>query len=227
MSKANSTVVPIDRVVSLRKLVEDALASAIVSGEMAPGELFSAPTLAQRFQVSTTPVREAMLNLEKRGLVEAVRNKGFRVTRMSAEELQDIVDVRLMLEPAAMKRLAGSIARDELPALRASAGDIVAGAERGDLGAYLVADAAFHNALTAMLGNDRLAEIVADLRAKTRLPGLASMLASEELRVSALEHHELLELLEAGKGDEAEALMRRHIGHAVGWWAGRPESEVG
>lgn len=226
MSKANSTVVPIDRVQSLRKLVEDALASAIVSGEMAPGELFSAPTLAQRFEVSTTPVREAMLNLEKRGLVEAVRNKGFRVTGVSAEELQDIVDVRLMLEPAAMKRLAGTIALDALPALRDKAAAIAAGAERGDLGAYLVADAAFHNALTAMLGNDRLAEIVADLRAKTRLPGLSSMLASEELRVSALEHHELLELLEAGNGDEAEALMRRHIGHAVGWWAGRPESDA-
>jgi len=227
MSNAHSSVAPIDRVMSLRRLVEDALASAIVSGEMAPGELFSAPTLAQRFEVSTTPVREAMLNLEKRGLVEAVRNKGFRVTSMSAEELQDIVDVRLMLEPAAMGRLAGSIDPEELPALRATAGEIVSGARKGDLGAYLTADAAFHNALTAMLGNARLAEIVADLRAKTRLPGLASMLASEELRASALEHLELLELLEAGKGAEAEALMRRHIGHAVGWWAGKPETAAG
>src|SRR5690606_8605969 len=52
---------------SLRDRVESTLAAAIISGEMPPGELYSAPVLAARFQVSATPVREAMLNLEKRG----------------------------------------------------------------------------------------------------------------------------------------------------------------
>lgn len=216
----------LDRVVSLRARVEDALAGAIVSGEMPPGQLFSAPALAQQFDVSTTPVREAMLNLEKRGLVEAVRNKGYRVTGVSAAELQDIVDVRLLLEPPAMARLAERIASDDMPALRALADDIVAGAARGDLSGYLAADAEFHTALMNLVGNGRLTDIVVELRAMTRLPGLSSMLATDELRASAEEHHELLELLEAGRGSEAAALMARHIGHVVGWWAGRPEGDA-
>lgn len=224
MPKADLTVATIDRVLSLRQRVEDVLAGAIISGGMPAGELFSAPTLALQFNVSTTPVREAMLNLEKRGLVEAVRNKGYRVTSVSLAELQDIVDVRLLLEPAAMGMLAGRLADTVLPELTALADEIVQGAERGDLAGYLAADAAFHTALTEQLGNARLTDIVVDLRGKTRLPGLASMLATEELMASAREHHELLALLAGGRSADAEALMSRHVGHVVGWWAGRAES---
>lgn len=61
---------------SLRQQVEEEIAAAIVSGEMAPGELVSAPTLAARFEVSATPVREAMLNLEKRGSWPPSATKG-------------------------------------------------------------------------------------------------------------------------------------------------------
>lgn len=226
MSEGSLIVTPINRLHRLRNQVEEALASAIIAGEMAPGELFSAPSLAQRFEVSTTPVREAMLNLEKRGLVEAVRNKGFRVTHVSEEELRDIVDVRLLLEPVAMMRLAQTVDVDQLAGLRPRAREIVVAAERGDLGAYLQADTDFHVALTEMLGNERLTMMVVDLRAATRLPGLAHMLATDELRISAGEHQELLELLQARKGAEAQALMHRHVGHVLGWWAGRSEPDL-
>ncbi|MBF0817276.1 GntR family transcriptional regulator [Microbacterium paludicola] len=219
-----STVEVITRSPSLRDHVEEALASAIISGGLAPGELLTAPTLAQRFGVSATPVREAMLNLQKRGFVEPVRNKGFRVTDVSEEDLRTIVEVRLMLEPPAMARLAGDVPAGDVDGLRGAADRIVQGAAAGDLAAYLTADTAFHISLTDLLGNQRLTNLIAELRAQTRLPGLAGMLSSEELTVSAQEHHELLDLLVAGKAREAESLMRRHISHVIGWWAGRPET---
>ena len=68
---------------SLREQVAQALRGALVAGEMRPGTVYSAPALATRFGVSATPVREAMLDLAKEGLVEAVRNKGFRVVGLS------------------------------------------------------------------------------------------------------------------------------------------------
>jgi len=208
---------------SLRDRVEKALAAAIVSGEMPPGELFSAPMLAAQFAVSATPVREAMLNLEKRGFVEIVRNKGFRVTAVSDQEMQEITDVRGMLEPPAMRRLAGSLARERLPRLRELADRIVATARQGELGSYLEADTAFHLSLLNHLGNRHLVSIVAELRSQTRLVGLAGMVDTEELNQSAAEHHVLLDLLEAGDGERAEAFTAHHIGHVRGWWAGRPE----
>lgn len=214
---------PIKPVMSLREKVEDALAAAIISGEMPPGKMYSAPTLATMFNVSATPVREAMLNLEKRGLVEAVRNKGFRVTHVSDQDLYDIVRVRQLLEPQSMYELALHFPQDKEPDLRALADNIVAGARNGDLKAYLAADRVFHLALLEFLGNRLLVEVVSDLRSRTRLVGLVSMLKTETLDKSAAEHHELLDLLHRGDGVGARDLMRRHIGHATGWWAGRPE----
>lgn len=220
---AISVVAPLEPVSSLRERVELALEAAIRSGEMPPGELFSAPALAARFNVSATPVREAMLNLEKKGFVETVRNKGFRVTVVSDEDVENIVAVRRLLEPPVMRQIAGTIPARAYAELRSLADTIVASASRGDLTAYLEADRLFHAALTDFAGNPRLTSLVSELRQQTRLPGLAGLLATEELAKSAAEHHELLTMLEEGDGDQAEQLMHRHIGHVIGWWAGRPE----
>lgn len=210
---------------SLRAHVEEALSTAIISGELAPGTLLTVPTLAAQFDVSATPVREAMLDLEGRGFVEPVRNKGFRVTEVSDESLRELVEVRQLLEPPAMERLAGAFPVARLPELREVAQQIVAGAATGDLHAYLAADLEFHLELTTMLGNHLLVGIVRDLRSRTRLVGLASMLESDRLGESAAEHLELLDLLAAGDAAGARSLMHRHIHHTLGWWAGNPERD--
>jgi DNA-binding GntR family transcriptional regulator len=221
-----STMDALDRLapaVSLRQRVETEIAAAIVSGQMAPGELFSAPTLAARFGVSATPVREAMLNLEKRGLIEVLRNKGFRVTAVSEEDLRAIVEVRQLLEVPAAERVSGTLGARELAQLRALADAIVTAAAAGDLTAYLAADTTFHLTLLDLAGNPRLTAIVADLRSQTRLVGLAGLLDTDQLRASAAEHHRLVDLLEDGDGPGAARLLHAHIGHALGWWSGLPE----
>lgn len=208
---------------SLRVRVGRMLSLAIISGELAPGTLLTVPRTAEQFAVSATPVREAMLDLEKRGFVETVRNKGFRVTAVSDALLYDIVEIRLLLEPPAMARLAGEFPADRLADFRAQADAIVAGARSGDLPSYLLADQRFHLELTALLGNEVLVETIADLRERTRLVGLVSMVESSRLHLSADEHHRLLDHLASGDADAAETLMRQHIRHAIGWWAGRTE----
>src|SRR5690606_29765528 len=107
-------VKPLEARMSIRESVERALSALIVSGELAPRTLVSVPTLATQFDVSATPVREAMLELERRGFVEAVKNKGFRVTDVSREELANIVEVRQLLEPPAMEQLAGRFPMERL-----------------------------------------------------------------------------------------------------------------
>ncbi|MBS3182441.1 GntR family transcriptional regulator [Leucobacter manosquensis] len=220
----SSTVTPLRPALNLRERVEVALEAAIRSGEMPAGEVFSAPALAARFNVSATPVREAMLNLEKLGFVEAVRNKGFRVTTIRDEDVANIVAVRQLLEPPLMRHLAGKIPADAYSDLRAMADTIVQGAAEGDLTTYLEADRAFHYAVNTNSDNPRLINLISQLRKETRLPGLANMVATQKLSRSAAEHHELLDLLESGDGESAEAVMHCHIGHVIGWWAGRDES---
>jgi DNA-binding GntR family transcriptional regulator len=214
---------PVAAALSIRESVERALAALIVSGQLEPGSMVSVPTLAAQFDVSATPVREAMLELERRGFVEAVKNKGFRVTEVSDEELAHLAEVRQLLESPAIEALARRFPHDQLDSLTVLAQQIVDGADRGDLGAYLEADLRFHLALLRLCGNEILVEVVAELRSRTRLSGLRALLESGQLAVSAHEHLELLRLLAEGDSPGARALMTRHIGHVVGVWSGRPE----
>ena len=208
---------------SLRERVRRALVAAIVTGELAPNQLVSVPTLATRFNVSATPVREAILELEKSGYVEPVRNKGFRITAVSEESLRHVATVRLMIEPTCMERLAASFPTAAMSELRGGADRIIEGARTGDLVAYLEADTAFHVRLTAMLGNPIAVDIVSDLRSRARLLGLSAIAGTSRLVESAHEHHELLDLLSSGDGAGARSLMERHIGHSLGLWAGHSE----
>jgi DNA-binding GntR family transcriptional regulator len=215
---------------SLREQVAHALRAALVAGQMRPGVLYSAPALAGQFGVSATPIREAMLDLVKEGLVVAVRNKGFRVTELSDTELDEISAIRILIEPPTLGELArrrdsGMVPR--LEELRVMARRIVDCAERGDLIEYVEVDRQFHLALLALAGNEQLVRVVGELRARSRLYGLNLLVERGELGHSAREHERLVDLVLAGDAVGAEGLMRRHIGHVRGTWAGAREPDDG
>ena len=197
---------------------------AIVAGELQPGTLVSVPGLATQFAVSATPVREAMLNLEKRGFVESVKNKGFKVTEVSEQDLREIAQMRSWLEGPAMRIVAERLRGKSVEHYRVLAARIVDGAAKGDLEAYLAADLAFHSSLLKLTENERLVELVDELRRQTRMIALVHLRTSEELIHSAKEHEDLLELLALGDGERAERFMLRHVGHVLGWWSGHEES---
>ena len=210
-------------VLSLREQVERTLSSRIVAGEFAPGTVLTVPTLAGEFGVSATPVREAMLNLARRGFLSPLRNRGFEVTEVSPDELRELGEVRLMLEGPPMRELAGTLSDDVVERLLGLAEEIVRAGRVGRFEDYLEADTTFHLTLLELTGNRQLVRLVRELRQQTRLVGLVNLADSDELEGSSLEHAELVRLLVAGDGAGAEALMRRHIGHVAGLWSGRDE----
>src|SRR5688500_874195 len=135
---------------SHRERVADALRAALIAGELRPGEVYSAPTLAARFGVSATPVREAMLDLVKEGLVDTVRNKGFRVTAVSEKQLGEYTHIRSLIEIPTTAGLAGTADPVALEALRPAAEETVTAAAAGDLIAHVEADTRFHLGLLAL-----------------------------------------------------------------------------
>ncbi|MGK5740305.1 GntR family transcriptional regulator [Micromonospora sp. URMC 103] len=205
---------------NLRDRIRDALRAAIISGKLEPGVVYSAPALGARLGVSPTPVREAMLDLVKSGLVVAHPNKGFRITEVSEEDLDHLAAVRLLIEPPTVRTVVPVIPKEDFDELRTLAQAIVDAAERGDLVGYIEADHVFHLTLLGYSGNRFLVDVVADLRSRTRLLGLTPLLESGRLGRSAAEHHEILDFVEARDPSGAELLMRRHIGHVRGLWAG-------
>lgn len=204
---------------SLREQVAQALRAALITGEMRPGVVYSAPVLAAQFGVSATPVREAMLDLAKEGLVEAVRNKGFRVTELSDRDLDELTEIRQLIEVPTVARLADSGRAEEFERLRPIAEEIVAAGERGDLLAYVDADLRFHVELLALSGNAHLVSVVRDLRNRARLYGLSQLSERGTLGGSAREHLALLDALKSGDGAAVAQIMDEHIGHVRGIWA--------
>ncbi|MDH6130882.1 DNA-binding GntR family transcriptional regulator [Kitasatospora sp. MAA4] len=203
----------------LRDQVAHALRAALISGELRPGAVYSAPALAADFGVSATPVREAMLDLAREGLVEAVRNKGFRVTEVTERDLDDFTEIRALIEVPTVGRVTRSATREQLEALRPVALEIVAAAREHDLIGYLEADRQFHLTLLALAGNARLVEVVGDLRKRSRLYGLTRLDERGDLVSSAEEHLELLDIMLTGDAPAAESCMTRHLGHVRSLWA--------
>jgi DNA-binding GntR family transcriptional regulator len=195
---------------NLREQVVDQLRVAIVSGEMPPGAVCSVPSLARTLGISTTPIREALLQLTSDGLLQPMRNRGFRVVDPSLDELRGIFEVRMQLEASAFRKLV-RMGADDLAELEAQADTIAKSVETGDVPLYLAADRAFHAELLALAGNEVLADIVLRLRDRMRLYGIRSAHGLERQRASVPEHYRIIEVIRQGLEDEAEALMTSHV----------------
>jgi DNA-binding GntR family transcriptional regulator len=208
---------------SLRERVAESLRAALVSGRMVPGTTYSIPALAEQFGVSATPVREAMLDLVNEGIMAAVPNKGFRVVELSDAELDQITELRRLLEVPTVGGLAGAVDRPAVRRLRALADAVSDAARRGDVVAYVEADRELHLALLAEAGNPRLVEMVGRLRDQSRLYGLEQLAADGVLVDSAAEHLRLIDALESGDRRAAERVMAHHLDHVRGIWASRRE----
>jgi DNA-binding GntR family transcriptional regulator len=208
---------------SLRERVAESLRAALVSGRMVPGTTYSIPALAEQFGVSATPVREAMLDLVNEGIMSAVPNKGFRVVELSDAELDQITELRRLLEVPTVGELAGAIDRAAIRRLRSLAAAVSDAARRGDVVGYVEADRELHLALLAEAGNPRLVEMVGRLRDQSRLYGLEQLAADGVLVDSAAEHMRLIDALESGDRRAAERVMAHHLDHVRGIWASRRE----
>ena len=221
----NASQLTMLRTDSLREQVTRALEAAIVAGELKPGVIYSAPELAEWFGVSATPVREAMLDLVKEGFVQPLRNRGFRVVEMSDEDLDDIAQIRLLIEVPTISQTASLLTPARFEELAAAAEAIERAAAEGDVLQYLDADRRFHVELISVIGNARLTDLVDRLRRQARLFGLRDLAKSGRLMASAREHRGLLDKLWSQDIQTAENLMRAHIGHTRGLWAGREDRD--
>ncbi|WP_107441473.1 GntR family transcriptional regulator [Streptomyces jeddahensis] len=207
---------PAPRVVqrsSVRGQILDALRTALVEGELTPGEVYSAPALGERFGVSATPVREAMQQLALEGAVEVVPNRGFRVTRRTAEDLAELAEIRALLEVPVMLRLARTVPADRWAELRPLAEATVAAAVGGNFANYAESDRAFHRAVLALSGNRQLVRIADDLHRRAQWPSVGgpSPRGRAALVADAAEHTALLDALIAQDLGVVQSLVREHF----------------
>ncbi|MET7479778.1 GntR family transcriptional regulator [Streptomyces sp. NPDC005648] len=204
---------PVQRA-SVRGQILAALRTALVAGELKPGEVYSAPALGDRFGVSATPVREAMQQLALEGAVEVVPNRGFRVVERGTRELAELSEVRALIEVPVMLRLARAVPVERWAELRPSAEATVRAASTGCRATYAESDRAFHRAMLSLSGNEQLVRISDDLHRRAQWPLVGGAAGRGELMADAAEHTALLDALVAHDLDLVRALVGRHFAGA-------------
>ncbi|MGP3974043.1 GntR family transcriptional regulator [Streptomyces sp. 8N114] len=211
--------------VSLREQAREAVRTRIVLGQIKPGQVESAINVAAALGVSVTPVREAIMDLANLGVVEIIRNRGFRVPVLTDHDLDEIFRIRTMLEAPAMADVVQALDGEPVPQFRRLAEQITDAAREGDLVSFLDRDRQFHLGLLELLGNHRLVEIVGQLRDQARMQGLQKLADQGELTQSGEEHIAIVDAIESGDCELAAELMRKHLAHSRGIWAGRAEGD--
>jgi DNA-binding GntR family transcriptional regulator len=184
----------------------------IISCAIPPGSEMSEAQLCSQYKLGKAAVRVALTRLSHDGLVRAIPRRGYMVSPVTLQDIQDIFELRLMLEPAAARLAAGKVNAQQL---RAHDEVCRAGYEPGDArttSRYLEANKAFHVAIARATGNARLAGAIEHLLDEmTRLLHLGLRLRKGAMQETLHEHKALIKALARGDGEQAERLCRAQI----------------
>jgi DNA-binding GntR family transcriptional regulator len=201
---------------ALRHEVAQRLLSEIFRGELGAGNRLMVARLADRFGTSSTPVREALLELEALGVIEFVHNRGAIVAPFGAKELREIYDLRRILETEAARSACGRLDRGALETLRKRTDDLAddcTGTERIELALW--ADLQLHELISAECGNFRLAKEIQ--RYGTLVQTVREIIGNDsQVQQKAMkEHVGILGALLSEDPAAAAAAMSRHIDGAA------------
>jgi DNA-binding GntR family transcriptional regulator len=196
---------------------------AILAGRLRPGTRLGETQLAQLFSVSRTRVREALMRLEARGVVQVSARRGWFVFEPSPQEARDAFAARRAVEVGLLYCSRG-VTAPALTALKAHIDRERLAIEENDVGArsFLLGD--FHVCLAESLGNKPLADILRDLTARTVLTAMLYQ-SQHDATASCADHERIVAAIEAGETAEAARLMEEHIGDVEGALGVRAEAD--
>jgi DNA-binding GntR family transcriptional regulator len=207
-------VIPFQDVKPAKSLVEQAyreIRSRILENIWVPGYQALEQEIAAMLGMSRTPVREALIRLEKESFVQIVPRHGVRVLPVSPEDMREIYEVLTALECLAAERLANRRpSAEELQPLLDATQRMSDALDREDLDAWAKADETFHWMLVSLSGNKLLLETVMGYWDRAHRARLFTLRLRPKPVNSTLEHRQLVERIAAGDAEGAVAINRQH-----------------
>ncbi len=189
----------------------ESIRSAILGGQLAPGEQLVESRLAREFGISKTPVREALIRLSADGLVEIAPYRGARVVEITPGEVGHIIELRLLLELPIIAALAESRPADVLERLQESIDASRAALADGDRPAYLESIWAFSSIIYGTCENPRIVQVLSSLADQFHLIGATALRSQGRDRRSIDEHTAILVAIRAGSVEQSVAAARQHV----------------
>jgi len=206
--------VTLDNYKPLREIVFEAIREAIIGGTLKPGERLMEIQLAEEMGVSRTPVREAIRKLELEGFVVMIPRKGAYVAGLSMKDIADVFEIRAALEGMAAGLAAERITEEELEELERLLVKIGECIQSDDLNAVIEQDTEFHDVLFRATRNERLVQIVSNLREQIQRYRTASLSSPGRMKLALEEHKQIVEALSERDVEKAQRLAREHIENA-------------
>jgi len=191
----------------------DRIRCAILSGQLKPGAKLTEQDLAAELEVSRTPVREAIRQLEVERLVSRTPFVGVTVTQLGPEEVIELLDIREVLEGLVARLATQNMDSVHLQRLKKLLQELDASARKGDVAAYLDRALAFRRVLVECCGSATLTEHVLAIENRLRLTGSRTALLPGRMEAAIEEHGKLLDAIARGDAEDAERLNRERIRH--------------
>lgn len=205
------TLPPVATLPSLSDRVYQVLRQHIADRRFKPGSKLSVPRLASQLGVSRTPVKEALERLRRDGLVTTLTNRGAFVTIIRREDVDEIYQMREMLEGLATRLAAAKIDPSLLAHLRDLLHQSEAAVRQCDVKAHIRVDLEFHRLIREHGGNRRVIRALDNLQDQIRIVFRTSAAIPGRMPKALEEHRRILDALEAGDADRAERAARDHI----------------
>ncbi len=184
--------------------------AAIFDFVLLPGEGFTESEMASRLAMSRTPVREALFRLELEGCVQVAFRSGWNVSPFDFRKLEDLYDLRTVLECAAIDRLCAALPMPDLGLLTAT-WRVAEEARRGDPAEVAALDESFHQTLVSAAGNAEMARVHADVTDGIRIVRRLDFTQPPRIAATYDEHAQILRAVLARRADAAKLLLRTHI----------------
>lgn len=199
--------------ISLGEQLVDNIRQDILNGVYQEDSPLRQDALASKYGVSRIPVREALLQLEAEGLVTVIPRKGAVVTPLSRTEVDDVLALRLLLEPRLYRASAPHLNKDAIKAAHEALASYRAAIQAQERARYGILNVALHQALYVEANMPRTSQIVANLLQTSERYTRVQLSTNTAMQTSVGEHEQLLALTESGQYEEAETLLKAHIQH--------------
>lgn len=208
------TVRPLDDHLSLRERIVARLRQAIISGELAPKTRLTEPDLARQLNVSRTPLREAIRQLEAEGFITTIPRVGSFVSELEPRDVEDLYAVRAVIEGLAARLAAKNPDPDKRALLEGMLKELEGRTD--NFRHYHEISGQFHDIIIQLSGNRRLQGIYQAVAQHTSRMRIVSNAVRGRPEISLLGHQRIAAAILRGRGEEAERAMRAHIEGALG-----------
>lgn len=202
---------PIQDVPVLSERAYFSIKEAIVSFQVRPGEILTTGSLAKQLNISRTPVREALLRLQLDGLVTLLPQKGAKVTDITAEDIREIYELRIVLESYATKVAVAQLTNMELDYLESIMEKVEKYFRRGERKCASDTARELHTILISKVNNKRMGRLLDELEDQYKRIRLVSTLIPGRLEKSYEQHKAIVAGLQARDSNRAEQAMADHL----------------